>query len=94
MLRLDNQLCFALYSTSLAMTKLYKPLLERLGLPTRVAETLGEERIIAAMGSDKKNRAGAIRFALPRGVGTMGAGPEWTTEAGEPAIRAALRAIS
>lgn len=32
MLRLDNQLCFALYSTSLAMTKLYKPLLDRLGL--------------------------------------------------------------
>ncbi len=32
MLQLDNQLCFALYSTSLAMTKLYKPLLEDLGL--------------------------------------------------------------
>ena len=31
-LRLDNQLCFALYSTSLAMTKLYKPLLDGLGL--------------------------------------------------------------
>ncbi len=31
-LRLDQQLCFALYSTSLAMTKLYKPLLEPLGL--------------------------------------------------------------
>lgn len=31
-LRLDDQLCFALYSTSLAMTKLYKPLLEPLGL--------------------------------------------------------------
>lgn len=31
-LQLDNQLCFALYSTSLAMTKLYKPLLEELGL--------------------------------------------------------------
>jgi DNA-binding MarR family transcriptional regulator len=31
-LQLDNQLCFALYSTSLAMTKLYKPLLEPLGL--------------------------------------------------------------
>ncbi|GAA0342046.1 hydroperoxide stress response transcriptional regulator OhrR [Bowmanella denitrificans] len=31
-LRLDNQLCFALYSTSLAMGKLYKPLLNRLGL--------------------------------------------------------------
>ncbi len=31
-LLLDNQLCFALYSTSLAMTKLYKPMLEALGL--------------------------------------------------------------
>ncbi len=31
-LQLDNQLCFALYSASLAMTKLYKPLLEALGL--------------------------------------------------------------
>src|SRR4051812_3388149 len=31
-LRLDNQLCFALYSASLAMTKLYKPLLAELGL--------------------------------------------------------------
>lgn len=32
MMQLDNQLCFALYSTSLAMTKVYKPLLEELGL--------------------------------------------------------------
>jgi len=31
-LQLDNQLCFALYSSSLAMTKLYKPLLDPLGL--------------------------------------------------------------
>jgi MarR family transcriptional regulator, organic hydroperoxide resistance regulator len=31
-LHLDQQLCFALYSTSLAMTKLYKPLLAPLGL--------------------------------------------------------------
>lgn len=29
---LDQQLCFALYSTSLAMTKAYKPILDRLGL--------------------------------------------------------------
>ena len=29
---LDNQLCFALYSTSLVMTKVYKPLLDKLGL--------------------------------------------------------------
>ena len=32
MLQLDNQLCFALYSASLAMTKVYKPLLDELGL--------------------------------------------------------------
>jgi DNA-binding MarR family transcriptional regulator len=31
-LRLDNQLCFALYSASLAMSKRYKPQLEALGL--------------------------------------------------------------
>ena len=29
---LDNQLCFALYSASLAMTKLYMPMLDGLGL--------------------------------------------------------------
>jgi DNA-binding MarR family transcriptional regulator len=32
LLQLDNQVCFALYSASLAMTKLYKPLLEDIGL--------------------------------------------------------------
>ncbi|MCA3241256.1 MAG: MarR family transcriptional regulator [Rubrivivax sp.] len=31
-LALDRQLCFALYASSMAMTKLYKPLLEPLGL--------------------------------------------------------------
>ncbi|MBK7685819.1 MAG: MarR family transcriptional regulator [Rhodocyclaceae bacterium] len=31
-LRLDNQLCFALYSASLQMTKLYAPLLKPMGL--------------------------------------------------------------
>lgn len=32
LLRLDQQLCFALYSASLAMTKVYKPMLAPLGL--------------------------------------------------------------
>ena len=31
-LKLENQLCFALYSASLAMTKAYQPLLQPLGL--------------------------------------------------------------
>ena len=30
-LLLDNQVCFALHSTSLLMTKVYKPLLQALG---------------------------------------------------------------
>jgi 3-dehydroquinate synthase len=69
-------------------------LLERLGLPTRVGERVDAERILAAMGTDKKNRGGGVRFALPRGLGTMGPGPDWTTEAGDAAIRSALAAIS
>ncbi len=32
LLALDNQFCFALYSASHAMTKTYKPLLDKLGL--------------------------------------------------------------
>ncbi|MFZ6759083.1 MarR family winged helix-turn-helix transcriptional regulator [Undibacterium sp. Ji50W] len=32
MLALENQFCFALYSSSLALTKAYKPLLDELGL--------------------------------------------------------------
>lgn len=32
LLALDNQLCFSLYASSLAMTRLYKPLLAPLGL--------------------------------------------------------------
>lgn len=32
MLQLDNQLCFAMYSASLAMTRLYKPLLDKFKL--------------------------------------------------------------
>ena len=32
MLLLDNQLCFAVYSASLAMTRLYKPMLDKLQL--------------------------------------------------------------
>lgn len=32
LLALENQFCFALYSTSLALTKTYKPLLDKIGL--------------------------------------------------------------
>ena len=32
LLRLDNQICFAIYSTAHAFNRIYKPLLDRLGL--------------------------------------------------------------
>jgi MarR family transcriptional regulator, organic hydroperoxide resistance regulator len=32
LLRLDNQICFAIYSTAHAFNRVYKPLLDRLGL--------------------------------------------------------------
>jgi 3-dehydroquinate synthase len=69
-------------------------LLERLGLPTRLPEPVPADRVLAAMTGDKKNRANVLRFALPRALGSMGPGPDWTTEAAEPAIRSALAAIS
>jgi 3-dehydroquinate synthase len=68
-------------------------LLQRLGLPSRIGEPIAAERLLAAMRSDKKNRGGAVRFALPRGLGTAGPGPDWTVEAGEAAIHAALGTI-
>ena len=49
-------------------------LLEQLGLPTRVREPIGAERIIAAMASDKKNRAGADPFRAAARPGSDGSG--------------------
>jgi hypothetical protein len=42
------------------------------------------------MAVDKKNRATAVRFALPRDVGTMFTGEGWTVAADERALARAL----
>ncbi len=68
-------------------------LLTRLGLPVRLARRLPADQVMRAMGSDKKNRGAAVRFALPRALGTMDEGERWSREAPEPAIREALAAI-
>jgi 3-dehydroquinate synthase len=68
-------------------------LLERLGLPVRLAQPIAGERLLGAMGSDKKNRGARIRFALPSRLGAMDPGDRWTREAPEPAIRTALQSI-
>jgi 3-dehydroquinate synthase len=63
-------------------------LLERLGLPTS-APGLEAGQLLAAMGRDKKNRAGRVRFVLPRSIGRV----ELTDAAGEAEIEAMLAAL-
>jgi 3-dehydroquinate synthase len=63
-------------------------LLDRLGLPTSAPE-LDAGRLLEAMGRDKKNRGGRIRFVLPRSVGRV----ELTDAAGEEDVRAALASL-
>ncbi|MFL5493594.1 MAG: 3-dehydroquinate synthase [Gemmatimonadales bacterium] len=67
-------------------------LLERFGLPVRLPAVLVPERLLAAMASDKKNRAREIRFALPTSLGLMDEGERWTRAAPEADILAALEA--
>jgi len=65
-------------------------LLRRFGLPVRLAAPLPVGEVLAGMASDKKNRASAIRFALPRTVGVMERGEGWTVAAPEQVIRISL----
>jgi 3-dehydroquinate synthase len=60
-------------------------LLERFGLPV-AAPALDPDSLLAAMRRDKKNRAGKLRFVLPRSIGQV----ELTDAAADADIRAAL----
>ena len=66
-LRLENQLCFALYSTSLAMTKTYKPMLDAIGLLTRQRDTEDERRVrvkLTAAGNSLRAKATDIPLCV------------------------------
>ncbi|WIG54476.1 MAG: 3-dehydroquinate synthase [Rhodanobacteraceae bacterium] len=52
-----------------ADTERLQALLERLGLPTSVPPDLTPEALLSRMRMDKKNRAGALRLILWRGIG-------------------------
>jgi 3-dehydroquinate synthetase len=69
-------------------------LLERLGLPVRLANPLSFAAILRAMQSDKKNRMTRVHFALPSAIGCTVESGGWTQSAAEPAIEAALGAIA
>jgi len=65
MLALDNQLCFALYGASLAMTKRYRPLLEPLGL------TYPQYLVMLALWADDGPSVSALGARLGLDSGTL-----------------------
>jgi 3-dehydroquinate synthase len=69
-------------------------LLRRLGLPSGLDRRLPRDRMVAALSRDKKNRAAAVRFALPREVGAMFPGEEWTVAPPEAAVAACLEGLN
>src|SRR5579862_7368591 len=64
-LALDKQLCFALYSASLAMTKVYKPLLAPLGL------TYPQYLVMLALWEDDGQPVGVLGERLALDSGTL-----------------------
>ncbi|MBA2778632.1 MarR family winged helix-turn-helix transcriptional regulator [Billgrantia kenyensis] len=64
-LRLDSQLCFTLYSTSLLMTKFYKPLLKGLGL------TYPQYLVLLTLWQEDGLSAGAISRQLMTDTGSL-----------------------
>jgi 3-dehydroquinate synthase len=64
---------------------------ERIGLSTAIPKTFTADRLVEAMRSDKKLRSGALRFALPREIGTMASGDgTWSIPIEESVVRAVL----
>jgi DNA-binding MarR family transcriptional regulator len=64
-LALDKQLCFALYSASLAMTKVYKPLLAPLGL------TYPQYLVMLALWEEDAQAVGTLGDRLALDSGTL-----------------------
>ena len=69
--RLDNQLCFALYATSHAVTKLYRPLLARVGLTYPQYLVLlvlweGDRRTVSELGDRLHLDSGTLTPLLKR----------------------------
>ncbi|MDX2194763.1 MAG: 3-dehydroquinate synthase [Gemmatimonadales bacterium] len=76
------------------VTQRMASLLVRAGLSTRLAQPLPAEAVRAAMATDKKARAGLVRFALPEAVGRMQPGDgRWTVPLGDAVIARGLAAI-
>ncbi len=57
-LPLDNQICFTLYSTSMAITRTYKPMLDAMGI------TYPQFLVLSALGEEDGKTIGAIASRL------------------------------
>lgn len=69
--------------------------LDAAGLPTRVPAGMTARAIIDATRSDKKARAGAVEYALPRRIGAMAGGDAgWSLRASDADVLAALAAVA
>ncbi|HKV75672.1 MAG TPA: 3-dehydroquinate synthase [Gemmatimonadales bacterium] len=69
-------------------------LLLRLGLPVALHSTLPIEQLLTVMASDKKNRLGQIRFALPGSIGSVPPGDgHWTTAVPSDQLGPVLQSI-
>ncbi len=64
-LRLDNQLCFALYGAANRMTRLYRPMLDALGL------TYPQYRAMLVLGEASPRTVGALGDALDLDSSTL-----------------------
>ncbi len=71
-----------------------RELLAAFDLPVAVPAQLLCDDLLDAMRHDKKARAGALRFALPKAIGAMAqsADGEWTVQIDAAQVRAALEA--
>jgi 3-dehydroquinate synthase len=68
-----------------------RQLLERYGLRLELPDGATTDGLLAIMQLDKKARDGAVRFALPRAIGSMHAeAGSWTVAAPERAVREVL----
>ncbi|MEO8031380.1 MAG: 3-dehydroquinate synthase [Gemmatimonadota bacterium] len=69
-------------------------LLARLSLPIALPAPMAVAELLPAMASDKKNRDGHIRLALPAALGTMHPGSgHWTVPVTPDDLRPALRSV-
>ncbi len=64
-LKLDNQLCFALYACSRSLTRLYRPLLNQLGI------TYPQYLVLMVLWEDKKQSVSSLGDRLLLDSGTL-----------------------